>query len=60
MIIEQNMAVSVPVRLHKPLSSPATEHKGQTKFLIHIEGWNTSKNTLILGEGEGILFIIFS
>ena len=60
MIIEQSMAVSVPFLFHKPPLSPATEHQGFWEVLIHIKGSNTPKNTLILGEGRGIIFYIFS
>ena len=34
--------------------------KALFELLIHIAGWNTPKNTIILGEWRGILFYIFS
>ena len=60
MIIEQSMAVSVPFLFHKHPLSPATEQQGLWEVLIHIQVKNTPKNTLILGEGRGILIYIFS
>ena len=36
MIIEQNMAVSVPFLLRKPPLSPATEYQARWEFSIHI------------------------
>ena len=60
MIIEKSMAVSAPCLFRKPPLRPATEHQGFWEVLIHIKVQNTPKNTLLLGEGRGILFYTFS